>query len=221
MARLPRLTIPDLPSHVTQRGNRRQAVWFQEDDRRLSLTLLREQSQRYGLEIWASCLMDNHVHLVVVPRTHASLTRAVAETPRRYTRAVNFREGWRGFLWQGRFGSAAMDEPHLIAAVRYVERNPVTAGLVARAEDSPWSSARAHVQGTADPLLTSDFLQERMTDWAAFLQDPSDEALGQALSRHGSVGRPLGSSGFLEHVEAVTGRRLRRGRPTGRPKVHQ
>lgn len=216
MARLPRLAVPDLPYHVTQRGNRRQPVFFREDDRPLYLALLREQATRYGLEVWAYCLMDNHVHLVVVPRQEGALTRAIGETHRRYTRAINFREGWRGYLWQGRFGSVAMDEPHLIAAVRYVERNPVAAGLVARAEDYPWSSARAHVRGLSDPVLASHFLKERITDWGAFLRDARDDQLGRTLLQHGSVGRPLGALTFLERLEQVTGRRLRRGRPHGR-----
>jgi len=213
MARLPRLAVPDLPYHVTQRGNRRQAVFFQDDDRRLYLSLLQAQAQRYGLEVWAYCLMTNHVHLVVMPRRAESLTRAIAETHRRYTRAVNFREGWRGYLWQGRFGSVLLDEPHLLAAVRYVERNPVVASLVERAEDYPWSSARAHVLGTPNPVLTSHFLMERITDWATFLRSAEDDPLGQRLHQHASIGRPLGSRAFLEHLEQLTGRRLRRGRP--------
>ena len=213
MARLPRLTIPGIPYHVTQRGNRRQLVFFEEADRRRYLLLLAEQARRYGLEIWAYCLMDNHVHLIVLPRRTESLTRAIGETHRRYTRMVNFREGWRGYLWQGRFGSVAMDETHLIAAVRYVERNPVAAGLVGRAEDYPWSSARAHVLGTPDPVLTSHFLKERITDWSSFLKSAEDDVLGCVLLKHGSVGRPLGNTDFLKQMEQLCGRRLRRGRP--------
>ena len=216
MARLPRLAVPDLPYHVTQRGNRRQAVFFKAADRAMYLALLREHTQRFGVEVLAYCLMTNHVHLIVVPRHEGTLTRAIGETHRRYTRAINFREGWRGYLWQGRFGSVALDEPHLVAAVRYVERNPVTAGLVSRAADYPWSSARAHVQGTLDPVLTSHALQTQITDWAGFLQDPADDALGHRLASQGSIGRPLGSPNFLAHLEQLTGRRLRRGRP-GRP----
>jgi len=216
MARLPRLTLPGIPYHVTQRGNRRQPIFFSTEDRQVYLELLREQAGRFGLEIWAYCLMDNHVHLVVMPRTEQSLTRAMGETHRRYARHVNVGQGWRGYLFQGRFSSVAMDEVHLIAAVRYVERNPVTAGLVAHAEDYPWSSARAHVLGNPDPVLTRYFLQERITDWAAFLREETDDGAGAVLARHGSIGRPLGHQGFLEHLEAVTGHRLRRGRP-GRP----
>ena len=219
MARLPRLTIPDLPYHVTQRGNRRQPVFFRDEDRQLYLAILREQAVRYRLEIWAYCLMDNHVHLVVMPRQEAGLTRAIGETHRRYTRAINFREGWRGYLWQGRFGSVALDEAHLIATIRYVERNPVAAGLVARAEEYPWSSARAHVLGLNDSVLTTHFLTERIADWVEFLRDPTDDRLGRTLNQHGSVGRPLGDVPFLERLEHVTGRRLRRGRPRRRASI--
>jgi putative transposase len=215
MARLPRIALPDLPYHVTQRGNRRQAVFFQPEDRRLYLDLLRRQAQQYGLEIWAYCLMTNHVHLVVVPRREGALTRAIAETHRRYTRAINFRQRWRGYLWQGRFGSVALDEAHLIAAIRYVERNPVTAQLVPHAAEYPWSSAPAHVTGAPDAVLSHCFLQDQIQDWQQFLADPADDAFGQRLGQS-SIGRPLGSPAFLAELEQRTGRRLRRGRP-GRP----
>lgn len=213
MARLPRLAVPDHPYHVTQRGNRRQPVFFQAEDRRLYLTLLREQASRYGLAVWAYCLMDNHVHLIVVPTQEGALTRTIGETHRRYTRAINFRKGWRGYLWQGRFGSVLLDEQHLLAAVRYVERNPVAAGLVDRAEAYPWSSARAHVLGVMDPVLTNHYLTEQIVNWAEFLRSADDDRWGETLARQASVGRPLGSAAFLADLEQRTGRRLRRGRP--------
>ncbi len=213
MARLRRLTIPGIPYHVTQRGNRRQPIFFTDEDRQTYLALLREQASRWDLEVWAYCLMTNHVHLVVMPRGGESLTRAIGEAHRRYTRHVNFRQGWRGYLFQGRFGSVAMDESHLVAAVRYVERNPVIAGMVERAEAYPWSSAHAHVTGSSDALLTNHFLKERIADWAEYLRDARDDDVGERLERHGSVGRPLGSDVFLQELEQQTGRRLRRGRP--------
>src|SRR3989338_2524672 len=129
MARLARLVVPGYPYHITQRGNRRQPVFFREEDYRLYLRLLQEQSRRWGLQIWAYCLMTNHVHLIAVPATPESLRRGIGDTHRRYTRAVNFREGWRGYLWQGRFASCLLDEPYVHAAVRYVERNPAAARL--------------------------------------------------------------------------------------------
>jgi putative transposase len=118
MARLARIAVPELPSHVTQRGNRRQPVFLQEEDHRTYLAFLHEESARWRLRVWAYCLMTTHVHLIVWPEAEKSPSRAVAETHRRYTRHINFREGWRGYLWQGRFGSVPLDETHLIAAMR-------------------------------------------------------------------------------------------------------
>ena len=217
MACIPRVTVPSVSHHVTQRGNRRQPVFFQDADFREYLRLLGEQSQRYGLRIWAYCLMTNHVHLVVVPEREDSLTRAIGETHRRYTRYVNFQKGWRGYLWQGRFASFPLDEPHLYAAVRYVERNPVQARLVQPAEAYPWSSAQAHVARIADPVLSPSFLIEQILDWKAFLRDAQDDALGRVLDHHSSIGRPLGDEAFLTHLEHVTGRLLRRRRPGPKP----
>jgi len=147
MARIARVAVPDWPHHVTQRGNRRMQTFFGEADYRAYLSLVSEWCSRHGVAIWAYCLMPNHVHLIAVPAAAEGLARALGEAHRRYTRQVNFREKWRGYLWQGRFGSVAMDEPHLLAAARYVETNPVRARLVASAEDWPWSSAAAHVSG--------------------------------------------------------------------------
>lgn len=212
MSRLARIDLPDIPYHVTQRGNRRQLVFFQEEDRRVYLQLLKEQTTRYGLEVWAYCLMPNHARLIVVPRTDEALTRAIGETHRRYTRYINFREGWRGYLWQGRFASVPLDEPHLYAAVRYVERNPVQAGLVRDAEEYRWSSAGAHVCGRVDPVLTHSFLTASIQDWKVFLAAPED-AIGTTLQRHASTGRPLGAPEFVERLERLTGRLLRPRRP--------
>ena len=128
MARLPRIVIPGAAHHVTQRGNRRLPVFFGDEDRRAYLRLLTAAMAGSGTRCLAWCLMDNHVHLILVPETEDALRATLGETHRRYTRRVNFREGWRGHLFQGRFASYPMDDAHLIAAVRYVENNPVAAG---------------------------------------------------------------------------------------------
>src|SRR6185503_8599863 len=145
MPRLARLVVPDIPHHVTQRGNRRQPTFFSDEDYRLYLHLLGEWSRRAGTAVWAWCLMPNHVHLILVPSHEDGLRAALAEAHRRYTRRINAREDWRGHLWQSRFASFPMDEDHLLACARYVELNPVRAGLVARPEHWRWSSARAHL----------------------------------------------------------------------------
>ena len=141
MARLARVVVPGLPHHVTQRGNRRQQTFFGDQDYQAYKDLAATFAAKAGVAVWAYCLMPNHVHLILVPETREGLHQALGETHRRYTRRINFREGWRGYLWQGRFASFPLDEAHLHAAGRYVELNPLRAGLVEKAEDWPWSSA--------------------------------------------------------------------------------
>ena len=214
MARMARVVIPDIPHHVVQRGNRRQRVFFSNEDRLFYLALLAENARSNGVSIWAYCLMDNHVHVVAVPQTTNALARAIGDTHRGYTRRVNFREGWRGFLWQDRFSSNPLDERHLYAAIRYVERNPVRAGIVIHAEEYQWSSARAHVLGEADGCLSGDEQKVLVVDdWRAFLRDPDDDRHLKVLRKSARTGRPVGDDGFVRQLELLTGRRLRRQRP--------
>src|SRR5437870_11094383 len=133
MPRLARVVIPGHPHHVTQRGNGRARTFFDDGDYALYRDLLGASCRAADVEVWAYCLMPNHVHLILVPSDPDGLRAALGETHRRYTRHVNLREGWRGYLWQGRFASFPMDEAHLLAGARYVELNPVRARLVRRA----------------------------------------------------------------------------------------
>jgi len=213
MARLARVVVPGYPHHITQRGNRRQPTFFGPEDYATYLALMSEWCARCGVQVWAYCLMPNHVHLIAVPETEEALRQALGEAHRRYTRAVNFREGWRGHLWQGRFASFVMDEPHLLSAARYVELNPVRARLVQRPEEYPWSSARAHLQGEDDRLVTVDPLLDLQSDWQGFLSLDLTEGEAAVLRQHERTGRPAGSSGFLAALEALTGRLLRRQKP--------
>jgi putative transposase len=165
MARLARVVAPGVPHHVTQRGNRRQQTFFNDEDYALYRELIAESCRAAGVSVWAYCLMPNHVHLILTPSDPDGLRAALGEAHRRYSRHVNFREGWRGYLWQGRFASAAMDERHLMACARYVEMNPVRARLAVGAEDWPWSSARAHLAATGDGLVDVRPLLDRAADW--------------------------------------------------------
>ena len=131
---------------------------------------------------------------------------------------VNLREGWSGHLWQERFHSFVMDESHLVACARYVELNPVRARLVARPEDWPWSSARAHLAGEDDRLVSVAPLLDLIGNWRDFLAGEVDEPTLAALRRHSRTGRPLGGKSFLDKLEARVGRSLRRGRPGPKPK---
>ena len=222
MARLTRIVVPNCPHHVTQRGNRRQQTFFCDDDYRAYLDLLGQWCGNYGLRVWAYCLMPNHVHLIVVPPTTDALGRAIGEAHRRYTRRVNFRQGWRGHLWQGRFASFPMDDEHLPAATRYVERNPVKAKRGPRAAGKwPWSSAAAHVSGKTDALAETDWLSERVSGWdctwRAYLRIPDEDDFVALMARHENTGRPLGDKRFVRKLEKLLGRTLLPGRP-GRPK---
>jgi len=143
MARMARVVVPGIPHHVTQRGARRQRVFFRQSDWGAYLDLLVKLSEAANTRILAYCLMPNHVHHALVPHDPGGLRRTLAETHRRYALMINRRNGWQGHLWQERFHSVPMDEAHLIATVRYIEYNPVRAGLCDRPEHWPWSSARA------------------------------------------------------------------------------
>lgn len=209
MARLPRLVLPGYPYHVTQRGNRRQQVFFEDADYVLYRDLLAEAAQRAGAEIWAYCLMPNHVHVIVVPSDEDGLRRTFADAHRRYTGFINARHRWTGHLWQGRFGAVVMDEAHLAHAMRYVALNPVRARLVERAEDWAWSSVRAHLAEEDDALVAVRPALERYGDFAAFLGVPADYTEPwQMLRKAETTGRPIGASDWVDEIEKLTGRVL-------------
>ena len=215
MPRIARVVIPDCPHHMIQRGNRRLKVFFSEEDKAFYLTLLRRQADKHGISIWAFCLMDNHVHIVAVPRTKASFARGFGEAHMKYTHVINTREDWKGFLWQGRFITYPLDGAYLHSAVRYVERNPVRAMLVSKAEAYPWSSAYSHVHKEAHPLLSRCPLEEEIPDWSTYLRQSDDEKEVRKFIEHEHTGRPLGSADFVKRLEILTGRILapkRRGR---------
>jgi len=219
MARLARTIVPGYPHHVTQRGNRRLPTFFGDEDYQAYLALMAEHCAACGVAIWAWCLMPNHVHLVAVPKTAEALARALGEAHRRYTRRINFREGWRGHLWQERFFSCVLDARHALAAARYVERNPVRARLVRRAWRWPWSSAAAHIGGGGDALIAPGGpLVAEISDWRGFLQQAEDDETVARLRRHSRTGRPLGDPALLDRLEALLGRTLRPQKPGPKPK---
>jgi putative transposase len=221
MARLARLVIPGLPHHVTQRGNRRQQTFFNDGDYAAYIELMADWCREEGVEVWAYCLMPNHVHLIAVPKSEEGLRRAIGEAHRRYTRRINFRQKWRGYLWQGRFASFIMDEHYLLAAARYVELNPARAGLVADAAEWPWSSARSHLSSRDDRLVRVAPLLAMIADWRAFLDSAMSEEELLNLRAHGRTGRPLGSATFLDRVETMVGRVLRPQKGGRPPKLRK
>ncbi len=217
MARLARVVALGYPHHVTQRGNRRQAVFFSDEDYAAYLELLGEWCGRHDVEVWAYCLMPNHVHLMLVPHSQDGLARAVGEVHRRYTRRINFRERWRGYLWQGRFASFPMERRYAIGCARYIEMNPVRAKLAKRPEQWAWSSAKAHLTGGCDALIKSPKPLRDRREWASLLKGGMAEADAAAIRRGERTGRPLGSAEFIERLERTLGRPLKPQKP-GRKK---
>jgi putative transposase len=215
MARLSRIVIPFAPHHVTQRGNRQLPIFFTDDDRSAYLALIAQASKANGTLCLGWCLMDNHVHLILVPADEDGLRATLADAHRRYSRTINFREGWRGYLFQGRFASYPMDDAHLMAAIRYVENNPVAAKLVKRAEDWRWSSARSHVAGKRvadDPLTDVKALGRHVRNWRSLLrkapQAANDLAMAEAIEGRSRTGRPLASAEWIAQAETATNRKL-------------
>ena len=221
MPRVARIVSPGTPYHVTQRGNRRGAVFFSDYDREAYLACLAEYCLRYDVVVLAYCLMSNHVHLVAVPETLSSLERVLRPLHTRHAQRINRLKGWSGHLWQGRYFASALDAQYLWAAIRYVELNPVTAKLVARAEDYRWSSAAAHCGLRSDRLLirhpTWTPLFHGIGDWKAWLERGEIPAERSMLRRNTGKGLPCGSQAFIEQLEQATGRSLQ-FRARGRPK---
>lgn len=215
MSRVARIVVPGFPHHVTQRGNRRADIFETDDDRYAYLRFLKQYADRHQLAIWAYCLMSNHVHLIVVPTHKDSLGKALHDAHTVYAMRYNTHTELSGHLWQGRFYSCPMDDGHLWDAVRYVERNPIRAGLVARAEDYPWSSAPGHCGKLADPVLSRDFPPPGVIpDWSDWLKNEDDAHISQ-LRACTRTGKPCGTPTFLTRLETLLDRSLQ-PKPRGR-----
>ncbi len=219
MPRIARIIAPGYPHHITQRGNNRAGVFFDDEDRQTYLTLLAGYAEKHALQVWAYCLMPNHVHILAVPDTEASLARGIGLTNQVYTQYLNRKHDQSGRLWQNRFFSCIVElDKHLWAAARYIERNPIKAGLVKRPEEYQWSSARAHVLGTKDPILTpgSSWLTTRKRNAYAEFINIFDQKLDDAIRSSTRTGRPFGSESFIDRLEILVEQPLRPGKP-GRP----
>jgi putative transposase len=212
---------PGLPHHVTQRGNNRELVFFSDDDRWFYLLMLMRYCRRFGVDVWAYCLMDNHVHIMGVPRRADALARCFAGTNLSYTQHVNRVRRRCGRLWQNRFFSCPVDrDEYLWPVLRYIEANPVRSGLARRAWEYAWSSAQHHVLGRTDPVVSQpQWLTEALDRrrYRTYLQQYADEANSE-VRRRTANGRPLGSRAFTARLEAVAGRALMPGK-AGRPRL--
>jgi len=213
MPRIARVIAIGYPHHIVQRGNRRQEVFFKDEDYREYLKFLSEYSGKNKLSIVAYCLMPNHVHLITIPQNNEGLARAIGETHRNYTRMINFREKWRGYLWQGRFSSYVMDEKYLYSVAKYILNNPVKAKIVKRAEEYEWSSIQHHLGRENIPYINDAVLQGMIDDWGTYLTEGVKKEDVEILKRHERTGRPLGDKPFIEKLENKLGISLKKKKP--------
>jgi putative transposase len=191
-------------------------TFFCDEDYRLYLALMAEWCRKFHVDVWAYCLMPNHVHLIAVPETEEGLRLAIGEAHRRYSSMINRRQKWTGHLWQGRFSSFPMDEKYLLAAARYIEMNPVRAHLVPDPFAWKWSSAKAHLNGKDGSLVRVAPLLQLVGEWKAFLSDIDDRE-AEKIRCHERTGRALGSESFLDSLESLL-HRIVKPRKAGRKK---
>jgi putative transposase len=218
MPRIARIIAPGYPHHVTQRGNNRTTVFFDDQDRQTYLKLLSKYSESFSLQVWAYCLMDNHVHLLVVPERGDSLARGIGLTNQVYTQYLNRKLKKSGRIWQNRFFSCLIDhQEYLWAVARYIEQNPVKAGLVIKAEDYCWSSAKAHLLAAVDEILWSPSWLDgsERGNYSDFLSGVDGDVEIQ-LRKATQAGLPFGSDGFIDAMESRFCTMLRSRKP-GRP----
>jgi len=211
MARFARVIAVGVPHHITQRGNARRFVLEGDADRSVYLDLLRQSVELHGIGLIGYCLMSNHIHLVAIPRKADVLALALKDTHGRFASYWNAIHYSSGHVWQGRYYSCPLDEPHLWEALRYTELNPVRASLVTRAECWEWSSAVAHCgAATADAWLAMDLWRSRWSagTWRAYLDVGETESELAAIRHSTHTGRPLGSAEFARTLERETKRRL-------------
>lgn len=225
MARQLRLTAPGYPHHVIQRGNNRQSVFVDDEDRTQFLAHLRDYARQYRVAVHAYVLMDNHVHLLLTPETGDGLPQMMQAIGRHYVRGFNRRHGRTGTLWEGRYRSTVIEaERYLLACMVYIDLNPVRAGMVAAPADYPWSSHAHHAGLRADALLTPHALYwalgntpfAREQAYAALVQAGLDAGRQAALRHAVHSGWALGDEAFTHALGQQTQRRVvkrRAGRP--------
>jgi putative transposase len=225
MPRQPRLVIPGVSLHVIQRGNNKSACFLEDRDYLCYLAHLREISARHGVSIHAYCLMTNHVHLFLTPADRESCISLMRDLGQRYVQYFNRQHNRTGTLWEGRFRSCVVESAqYVLACHRYIELNPVRAGMVDKLLPYPWSSHAANVGLHLDSFLTPHpdlvALGERWKDgYARLFESELDQAMVAAIRDATHAGLPLGSASLKAEVLA-SGKRIAHGKP-GRPSNKQ
>lgn len=219
MSRIPRIVAPEYPHHVIQRGNNKQAVFFDDEDRKFYLKLLNRYANECGCRVNAYCLMNNHIHLLLTPQEKNSLSKTMQKLSLRYTQHVNRKYERSGRLWECRFYSCVIDKDrYLWSACRYIERNPVRAKLVSDPVKYKWSSARINAglergEGFVEPIFKSYVERKRYIE---FLHQVDDGDEIEKIRKSTSKGLPFGSDQFLKNIGKKLGVVIEL-RPRGRP----
>lgn len=230
MARLPRLTLPGQPHHVIQRGNNRQAIFMDREDREMLLALLGEHAARLQVALHAYVLMDNHFHLLATPSSETGLPQWMQAVGRRYVRYFNDRHGRSGTLWEGRYRSTLIQtERYFLACMAYIDLNPVRAGMVIDARDYAWSSHGHYAGLRHDKVITPHALYwslgntpfAREAAYADLVRAGVSQADTKLLTDSAMTGWAAGDADFVKLLQASTDRRLVKGRPGRRPKVEK
>lgn len=223
MGRKARIVAVDIPHHITQRGNYQQIVFTEDMDRKYYLALIQKYSEKYKLSIMSYCLMPNHVHFIAIPHEKDSMAKTFNAVTMRYSQYFNKKQGNLGHLWQSRFYSCILDEPHLIMAARYIERNPVRANMVQDPWNWKWSSSSFYANG-ADPVIKLknllEFIDMTPERWKNYTEIKDEESYINNIKKHTLTGYPLGAGTFLYQLEEKLGRKVIAS-PRGRPKVQK
>lgn len=220
MSRIARIIAPGYPHHITQRGNNCATVFFDDEDRQTYLKLLVGYAHKYSLQIWGYCLMDNHIHLLAVPETETALARGIGLTNQVYTQYLNRKLSQSGRIWQNRFYSCIVEnEQYLWSVARYIERNPLKAGLAERPEHYRWSSAKAHLTGTIDAILSPVpwLAPSEKAAYCQFVETENNDGMDDTLRKATRCGRPFGSEGFIARLESQMDQTLQ-PKKVGRPR---
>jgi len=225
MPRRSRITVAEVPVHIVQRGNNRGACFFADADYEVYLAQLRQLAEQFDCAVHAYCLMTNHVHLLLTPRTADGSGLLMKHLGQRYVQHVNRTYRRSGTLWEGRFRSCLVQpERYLLACARYIELNPLRAGLVSHPRNYRWSSYRVNAEGKVSDLITppDQYLRlgrsadARREAYRSLVREPLDEALVNEIRAATDGGFVLGTARFQDEIARRVGRRVARGKP-GRP----
>jgi len=219
MPRIARIIGVGYPHHIVQRGNNREKVFLDRGDYERYLSFLSKYSEEKEVAVLAYCLMPNHTHLLVRPSEVEALPKMMQGITLSYSKYFNGENGRTGRLWECRYHCMVVDgESYLWTVSKYIEHNPVRAGIVKRPEDYPYSSAKAHILGRKDPLLKEPpFDKSELNEYRRFIRSEEDKKITQEIRKQTRLGKPLGDGGFLNVLSERLGRSLS-FRPKGRPR---